>query len=98
MGLGLYEANVGRLGVGRHTLRFHDAEHDKLKVLHQHQDYPAEYRLGRAAPEAFRRLDRLGDRNVLAGLAGVDAKRPIADPLSVAAILCLIASILLRRL
>ena len=98
VGLGLYETKLPDMGLGRYTVRLHDTGHGKVKVLHHHADYPAEYRLDRKPAPAFTTAAGLGQNRISEGLGSVAAKEPIAASLRIAAILCLIAGILLRRI
>ncbi|NLF30822.1 MAG: VWA domain-containing protein [Planctomycetes bacterium] len=97
VGLGRFELNCPRPDTGSTTVRLYDRANDKLKILHDRRDYPAEYLLAASPDDAFASLPAAG-ADILAGVPPVDAPRPLADTLLVGAMLCMIASILLRRL
>ena len=98
VGLGLYEARVDTPQVGRYTLRFHDKLNAKTKIIHHHQDYPAEYRLSNKPSQAFDSLNRLSSEKIFQGLDPAVTKQPLQNPLLVAAILCFIIGVLLKRI
>ncbi len=98
VGLGLYEARIQRPDVGKYTLRLHDKDNRKVKVLHHHEDYPKEYRLASKPPQAFTELPRLSDGDIYAGLPSAKTRQPVQNHFLIASLLCLIGSVLLRRL
>ncbi len=97
-GMGRYEAIVPHGQTGSHTLRFYDPDSGKAKVVHRHEDYPPEYRLSTHRDKGFLTLPRLTDTSLRAALAPARTKRPIQDHVLITGILCLIGSVLLRRI
>lgn len=95
-GLGRYRVKVPVLPQDEQlSLRLHDRDSDKLKVLHHSEPYPAEYRLGGELPEE------------LAQLAVVDEEptesasyrhRSVTHWFVYAAMGCLLTGIVLRRI
>jgi uncharacterized membrane protein len=96
-GLGRYELNCPGELAEAGTLRLYDRANDTLKVIHERRDYPAEYLLAAEADAAFEQLPELAG-SVRDGLTSVTARRAVGDVLLVAALACMIGSILLRRL
>ena len=96
VGLGRYTADVKLENQSRMTLRLHDVDHDRLKVLHYHQPYPAEYRLSQEMPSA---LAALGPPplDLHEDLVPERRRKSISHYAHFAALACLFGSVLLRR-
>ena len=97
VGLGLYQVDVPRAHTGRFTLRLVESTSDKIKILHHHEDYPAEYRLAGAMDAALAELPPLPGIDAAAELPVIATRRPVRNHLLLAAMACLIAGIALRR-
>ena len=98
VGLAMHRINVRRPKSGRFTLRLTEAQTGKIKVLHHHEDYPGEYRLGNQSDASLTELPRLGEGPADAQLSPIPAFTPLQNHLLLAAMVCLIGSILLRRI
>lgn len=97
VGLGRYEAEVD-LGQREHaSLRVRDVNHDRLRVLHFHRPYPAEYRLGQAMPDELARLTRADTHGLTSDIEPTQIRRSVAHWAYFAALACTLVSILLRR-
>lgn len=97
-GLGRYRA---ALEPGDHrslSLRLHDRDSDKLKVLHYTADYPLEYRLSRNPPPILAGLSEYRPEAVRENLEPVSHHRPVSHWFAFAALACVWSGILLRRL
>ncbi|MEM6279616.1 MAG: VWA domain-containing protein, partial [Verrucomicrobiota bacterium] len=96
VGLGHYRARVPLSDAGPQlSLRLHEQDSDKLKVLHYSQPYPAEYRLGGDVPESIRSLSEKAEE-------GEETKqfrhRSITHWFVYASMVCLLGGIVLRRI
>ena len=96
-GLGRYRATVAAAGKPRLTVRLRNQDHDKTKVLCFQQSYPAEYQLTQELPPAVAALPRAKPDNLTADLPTLHGRYSIMHYFCFAAILCLLGSILLRR-
>lgn len=95
-GLGRYRVSFDSDG-SRLTLRLRDEDHDKTKVLHFHQPYPAEYQLAQEPPAAVAATPLADSQNIATDLTPLHGRRPITYYFYFAAILALLGSVLLRR-
>ncbi|MEK6246780.1 MAG: VWA domain-containing protein, partial [Planctomycetales bacterium] len=98
MGLGRYQANLPLEGRRQLTLRVRDRDNDKLKVIHYHQPYPAEYRLARDLPEALGQLPATSATTIRDGIVSERRRRAVGHFFYFAALGCLLGSILMRRI
>lgn len=96
-GLGRYAVDLPLADQRHLTLRLHDTDHGKLKALHYRRPYPAEYRLNRRAPEVLAALPRFEPAAIRAGLEPVARREPVSHYAILAAMACLIAGVVLRR-
>lgn len=99
IGLGLYRAQAARPGVGRWSVRFNDSGEGQLKVLHHHHNYPKEYRLAQQPPDAIRALPVLDEQEFLQhdSLPTIDTQQSARHYSLLLAIICILGSVLLRR-
>lgn len=97
-GLGEYRATVPLAEHRRLTLRLHDRDHDKLRAVHYDRPYPREYRLEDRVPEAIAALPRFNPDTIHTGLEPARRRRPVMPGLVIAAMTCLIAGLVLRRI
>ncbi len=98
IGIAAHRIDIKRPQAGRFTLRLRETDSGKLKVLHHHEDYPREYRLAGEPDIALAELPRLGDRDAGANLQPITAFEPLRNYLLLAAVACMIAGILTRRI
>ncbi len=98
IGLGRYETQIDLADHQRLTLRVRDRDSDKLKVLHYHRPYPAEYRLSDALPPSLAKLPSITPDTVRDEITPQRRRRSIAHWAYFAALFCLLGSILLRRI
>ena len=97
-GLGRYRARIPLQNHERLTLRLHDRDHDKLKVLHYHRPYPAEYRLSQTLAPAMQQLASITPGTIRENLTSQRTRRSIVHYAYLAALACLLAGILMRRI
>jgi hypothetical protein len=99
-GLGRYHTKIVSAGTRRLTVRLLDEEHDKTKVLHFQQPYPAEYQLTQEWPPALASLPLApsGPNGLTAGLPTQRGRYSIMSYFFFAAIASLLGSVLLRRI
>ncbi len=98
VGLGRYECDVPIESHKRLTMRLRDEDHDKTSLQHFHQPYPAEYRLAQEIPPAVSAMARIDPHSVVADVKPQRGRHTIVHWVYFAALGCLIASVLLRRL
>ena len=97
VGLGRYEVQAPLDRSDRLTLRLHDVDYDKTRVMHFHRPYPQEYRLGQAMPEALAQLKQVDAHSLVDDIVPQRRRRSIAHWTYFAALGCALASVLLRR-
>lgn len=97
-GLGRYEVSVPLGQTKEMSLRLHDRDNDKLKVLHHTAAYPAEYRLARGIPDSIAALPAYGAGAVAAGVEPVSRHRAVTHWFVFAAMASLLAGMVLRRI
>lgn len=97
-GLGRYQLEIDPGTAKSSSLRIHDRDSDKLKILHRTAAYPAEYRLSRELPAALAGLGGYVPAAVREGLEPMTRQSRAAHWFSFAALSCLFGGILLRRL
>jgi hypothetical protein len=97
VGLGRYRAGVPLADHQNLTLRLRDQDHDKLKVMHYHRPYPAEYRLSSKLPPALANLESIEPTSIRSGITPVRRRKPVSHYFYLAAFACLWVGILLRR-
>lgn len=98
VGLGRYRATVPLNDRQHLSMRVHDRDSDKLKVLHYTADYPAEYRLSSEMPEALQDAPAFDVAEIRDDLRPVSRHRPVIHWFAFAALFCIWAGILLRRI
>ena len=98
IGLGKYRAEVPLGDADKLSLRLHDRDYDKLKVLHFLAPYPREYQLSAELPDALSACEKFQPALVREDLDPVGRHRPVASWFALAALACLLAGILLRRI
>ena len=96
-GLGRYETTISLRNHSHLTVRLHDQGHDKLKVLHFHRSYPAEYQLSQNLPPAVAQLAQADPQTMTTHLQELQHRLPISHYFYFAALTCLLGSVLLRR-
>ncbi|MFC1497867.1 VWA domain-containing protein [Verrucomicrobiota bacterium] len=98
-GYGLYETHIAKPTGKSHTLSFYDEENDKLKILHTHKNYPEEYRLNAKQDNEFSQLPVLDKtKKLYDDMIPAKSSRMARNHTIILAMLCLIGSILLRRI
>ncbi len=97
-GLGSYQMKLSLANHQRLTLRLRDRDHDKLKVLHYHRPYPAEYRLSRELPPVLSALSSVTPETIREGILPQPRRMAIEHYAYFAALLFLVASIVVRRI
>ncbi len=97
-GLGRYHTRIPLGDHQRLTVRLRDLEHDKLKVLHYHRPYPAEYRLSNVLPPPLAELKPLSPQLIREDLSPVHRRTSVDHYLYFAALALLLASVIMRRI
>jgi Ca-activated chloride channel family protein len=97
VGLGRYQASMPLESRQNISLRVRDADHDKMSLLHWHRPYPNEYRLMQETPPALAALPLAATHTVIDELQPVVRQRSIVHYAYFAALACMLAGILLRR-
>jgi uncharacterized membrane protein/uncharacterized protein YegL len=97
-GLGRYEASVPVEKHQRLTVRLRDADNDKTSIQHFNRAYPAEYRLALDVPAAIAALPHPDAHNLTVDIVPSLTRHAVSHYAYMAALACLIASVLLRRL
>ncbi|MEX0885615.1 MAG: VWA domain-containing protein [Phycisphaeraceae bacterium] len=97
-GLGRYHATIPVANHERLALRLHDRDHDRLRALHYHRPYPAEYRLDQRVPEALAALPPFHPSDVRADLEPASTRRALMPALVIIAMALMITGIALRRI
>ena len=98
VGLGRYRATVPLSDAHRVTLRLRDPDHDRAKLFHFHQDYPAEYRLGHDVPPAVASLPRAASHDITTDIQPQLRRQSVVHYAYYGALASLLASVLFRRL
>ncbi len=98
IGLGHYAASIPIEGRERLTVRIRDTDHDKTSVQHFNRPYAPEYRLAQEMPTAVTELQRVDPHAITADIEPQRIRRSVVNYAYFAALACLVASILLRRL
>lgn len=98
VGLGRYEAEVDLENDPQLTLRVRDTDHEKLRVLTYNKPYPAEYRLRTQLPTALATLPKADSTTIRDDIPAVRMRKSVAHLAQLAALVCLLGSVLLRRL
>jgi hypothetical protein len=98
LGLGRYAASVSTLGCERLTVRLRDTNYDKTSVTHYHRPYPAEYQLKQELPLPLAKLSPITSERLTGDLAPQRVRRSVAHYCYFAALVCLLGSILMRRI
>jgi uncharacterized membrane protein/uncharacterized protein YegL len=96
-GLGRYHAAAPTEGRERLTVRLRDEDNDKTTVQHFQRAYPAEYRLAQEMPPAIAALSRIDPHSAIGDIEPQRSRRSVVHWAYFAALACLIASVLLRR-
>jgi uncharacterized membrane protein len=97
-GLGRYHAKVVATDKQHLTLRLRDEDHDKTKVLCFQQSYPAEYQLTQEMPPTMAALPQADAQNLTSDLPMLRGRNSVMHLFYLAAIGCLLGSVLLRRI
>jgi uncharacterized protein YegL len=97
VGLGRYQAELPLGDDAQLSLRVRDIDHEKLRVLNYNRAYPAEYRLHAKLPEEVLALPTATPETIRADIAPVHTRKSIAHLAHLAALACLLGSVLLRR-
>ena len=97
VGLGRYRAELPLGKEPQLTLRVRDTDHEKLRVLSHNKPYPAEYRLSSTLPPELAELDRITPEDIRDDIQPVRIRKSISHWANLAALVCLLGSVLLRR-
>ncbi|MEO2045718.1 MAG: VWA domain-containing protein [Pirellulales bacterium] len=98
VGLGRYQTSIAPTIQQRTTLRLRDKDYDITKLLHFHQTYPVEYRLGQDLPAAIASLPKAPVETVVLNITPARRLRSTANYAYFAALASLLLSIFFRRL
>ena len=98
VGLGRYQARIPLDQRERLTVRLRDPQHEKLKVLYYHRPYPSEYRLSHELPSGLAQLASIDADRIRDDITPERHRKSVAHYAVLAALTCLFAGVLLRRL
>ena len=98
VGLGRYALQVPLDTASQLTLRIRDTDHGKQRVLTYNRPYPIEYRLNTSLPPELEALSTISPDSIRDGIDPVRLRKSISHWFSLAALACLLGSILLRRI
>ncbi len=96
-GYGRYTVTLDEPPGSGYSLAINDPGSRRQAMWHKHSDYPAEYRLDEEPPPAFRKLLADAERTS-ADSDTAQRAIPLQNTAVILALLCLVASVLLRRL
>ena len=97
VGLGRYCTEIPLADAQTLSLRLHDRDFDKLKVLHWQRPYPAEYCLANDLPEAIEKLAEFNIDAVRDDLTPEPQRKPITHFVCWAALGSALVGLVLRR-
>ncbi len=97
-GLGKYTLNVPVLDRKRYSLRLYNRDSDKMKILHFHKPYPAEYNLAAKADAAFSSIKPVNIDNIRDDIIPIETRKSVAHICYLLALLLLFPGLLMRRL
>jgi len=97
-GLGKYTLNVPVKDRKKYSLRLYNRDSDKIKVLHFHKPFPAEYNLAACANQAINSIEPLNIENIHDDILQIETRKSIANISYLLALVCMIAGIFMRRL
>lgn len=97
-GLGKYTLNIPVQDRKRYSLRLYNRDSDKMKILHFHKPYPAEYNLAAKADAAFSRIKPVSIDNIRDDIIPIETRKSVAHICYLLALLFLFPGLLMRRL
>ncbi|QDT68988.1 von Willebrand factor type A domain protein [Planctomycetes bacterium MalM25] len=97
-GLGRYRLEASTQGAERLSLRLHDTDADKLRVLHWRRPYPAEYSLSGDVAEPLSQATEFTPETIREGVEPEPSRQPVAHYAYLTSIGLMLAGLLLRRL
>lgn len=97
-GLGKYTLNIPVQDRKRYSLRLYNRDSDKIKILHFHKPYPAEYNLAAKADTAFSEIKPLGIDNIRDNIIPIETRRSVAHICYLLSLLFIFPGLLMRRL
>ena len=97
-GYGRYQLEFKRDSSRNYTLIVNDLTRNKTKTIFFNRHYPREYQLNSQIPAALSSLPRFTLKNMSERIGSVTFLHPIADWLTIFALIMLLFSLLLRRL
>ena len=98
VGLGRYRLNVPLEDSDQLTLRLRDTDYGKQRVLTYNRPYPPEYRLSAKLPAELESVASITADTIREDVRPVRVRQSVAHWAQLAALLCLLSGILIRRL
>lgn len=98
VGLGRYRLSVPTDGAERLSLRLHDTDADKLRVVHWRRPYPQEYALSGEADASLAEATPFEPAAIRTGVTPEPSRRPVAHWAYLTAMGLMLAGLVVRRL
>lgn len=98
IGLGRYRTLIPLIGTNRVSVRLHDTDADKLRVLHWRRPYPAEYALAGEIAPALAEAPPFSPASVRRGVRPEPSRQPVAHYAYLLSLGLMLAGLLVRRI
>lgn len=98
VGLGRYRATVPTTSTQRLSLRLHDTDSDRLRVVHWRRPYPAEYSLSEEVDPSLANVEPFAPELIRDSVSPEPSRESVAHLAYLAALACFLAGVLLRRI
>ncbi len=98
IGLGRYRVDMSLEDTDQLTLRLRDTDHGKQRVLTYNRPYPPEYRLSAKLPPELESLPSITAETIRDEVRPVRVRQSVAHWAQLAALICLLSGILIRRI
>lgn len=98
VGLGRYRAELPFNDATQLTLRLRDTDYEKQRVLTYNRPYPPEYRLSTKLPPELADLPSITSETIREDIRPVRVRHSVAHWAQLAALVCLLSGVLIRRM
>ena len=98
IGLGRYALDVPIQDRKRYSLRLYNVDSDKMKVLHFHKPYPAEYNLAAEADPCISSIKPLDIEHIRDDTPSIQTRRSVSNFCYLSSLLFMVSGLLIRRL
>ena len=98
VGLGRYRAELPLESATQLTWRLRDTDHEKQRVLSYNKPYSSEYRLSAKLPKELEQLAAITPETIREDVKPVRVRKSVAHWAQIAALVCLLSGILVRRI